>query len=134
MGKILLALFVALVSFMALGQVDVTPVASGDAISGIFALVSKLMVGKPAIATIALVITQVIILILRTNWLDKTVGNLKMAIILTVAVFVPAITIYVANPAASYSDIFADGATLAALQLAGHQIYLHFFGSKAASV
>jgi len=134
MSKWFLAITIALVSMLAFGQVDTTPVESGTAISGLFALITKLMVGKPAIATIALVITQGLIMILRTNWLDKTVGNLKMAIILSVAVLVPAITIFISNPSASIGDVFADGATLAALQLAGHQIYLHFFGSKATSV
>jgi hypothetical protein len=134
MSKWFFAIFIALVSFLAMGQVDVTPVESGDAISGLFGLISKLMVGKPAIAVIGLVIAQGLILILRTNWLDKAVGNLKMTIILCVAVFIPAITIFISTPKASFSDIFADGATLAALQIAGHQIYLHYFGSKATKV
>ena len=130
MGKLFFAIFISLVSFMALGQVDTTPIESGAAISGIFALVSQLMVGKPAIAVICMVITQVVILVLRTNWLDKTIGNVKMAVILGVAVFIPVITLFIADPKTSFSSIFADGATIAALQLAGHQIYLHFFGAK----
>jgi hypothetical protein len=115
---------------VAFSQVDVTPIANNDAVGSIFAIVSKLLVGKPTLSVVSLVITQLVIMILRTNWLDNAVGKVKMPIITGVAILIPVCTFFIANPSASFSQVIADGATLAALQVFGHQIFLHVAGDK----
>jgi hypothetical protein len=130
MSKWIFGLFIMFVSFMALGQVDTAPVESNEAVGAIFSIISKLLVGKPSLSIVIMVVTQVIIMILRTNWLDSAIGKVKMPIITGVAVVIPVCTFLIANPSASFAQIIADGATLAALQVFGHQLFLHVLGDK----
>lgn len=130
MLKWIFGLFVMLISFMSLAQVDTTPIESNQAVAGLFEVISKLLVGKPSLSIVVLVVTQLIITILRTNWLDNSVGKIKMPIITGVAIIIPVCTFFIANPSATFAQVFADGATLAALQVFGHQLYLHVIGDK----
>lgn len=130
MSKWIFGMFIMFVSFMALGQVETTPVESNEAVGAIFAVISKLLVGKPSLSIVVMVVTQIIIMILRTNWLDNAVGKVKMPIISGVAILIPVCSFFIANPSAPFSQVIADGATLAALQVFGHQLYLHLMGDK----
>lgn len=112
------------------GQSDITPIESNQAVASLFEIVSKLLVGKPTLSIVVLVVTQVIVTILRTQWLDNAVGKIKMPVITGVAILIPACTFFIANPSASFAQLFSDSATLAALQVFGHQLYLHVIGDK----
>ena len=130
MTKWILGLLTLIISLATFGQVDLSPIESNEAVGGILQVVSKLLVDKPSISILVMVLTQIIIMILRTNWLDNSVGKIKMPIISGVAILIPVCTFFVANPNASFAQVLADGATLAALQVFGHQLYQHVIGDK----